>query len=116
MNGILVGLALKHPYLTQFRRAMWPAHLLAGSTASTVWFEASVHVPAQRHQLRSDLVTSLTTSPPLARALAERNYDRLTPVQTAVLADAASVRDLLVSAQTGSGQTVAYRLATAKTL
>jgi ATP-dependent RNA helicase DeaD len=61
-------------------------------------------------------VTSLTTSTPLARALAERNYDRLTPVQTAVLADAASGRDLLVSAQTGSGKTVAYGLAIAKNL
>ncbi|MBN8987877.1 MAG: DEAD/DEAH box helicase [Rhizobiales bacterium] len=56
-------------------------------------------------------MTSLTTSPPLARALAERNFDSLTPVQTAVLADDAAGRDLLVSAQTGSGKTVAYGLA-----
>jgi ATP-dependent RNA helicase DeaD len=62
------------------------------------------------------LVTFLTTSPPLARALAERNYDSPTPVQTAVLADAAADRDLLVSAQTGSGKTVAYGLALAKKL
>jgi len=61
-------------------------------------------------------VTSLTTSPPLARALAERNYQSLTPVQTAVLADDASGRDLLVSAQTGSGKTVAYGLAIAENL
>jgi ATP-dependent RNA helicase DeaD len=61
-------------------------------------------------------VTPSTTSPPLARALAERNYDSLTPVQTAVLADAAGGRDLLVSAQTGSGKTVAYGLAIAKNL
>ena len=62
------------------------------------------------------LVTFSTTSPPLARALAERNYDQPTPVQTAVLADAAVDRDLLVSAQTGSGKTVAYGLAIAKDL
>jgi ATP-dependent RNA helicase DeaD len=61
-------------------------------------------------------VTFLTTSPPLAKALAERNYDSPTPVQTAVLADAAAGRDLLVSAQTGSGKTVAYGLAIAKNL
>jgi ATP-dependent RNA helicase DeaD len=61
-------------------------------------------------------VTFLTTSPPLARALAERNYDQPTPVQTAVLAEAAVDRDLLVSAQTGSGKTVAYGLAIAKYL
>jgi ATP-dependent RNA helicase DeaD len=48
--------------------------------------------------------------------LAERNYDSPTPVQTAVLADAAAGRDLLVSAQTGSGKTVAYGLAIAKNL
>ncbi|QOZ22872.1 DEAD/DEAH box helicase [Bradyrhizobium sp. CCBAU 51753] len=57
-----------------------------------------------------------TTSPPLARALAERSYDRPTPVQTAVLANEAVGRDLLVSAQTGSGKTVAYGLAMASDL
>ncbi|WP_342740373.1 DEAD/DEAH box helicase [Bradyrhizobium sp. B117] len=55
-------------------------------------------------------------TPPLARALAERNYDSLTPVQLAVLAHEAAGRDLLVSAQTGSGKTVAYGLAIAKNL
>src|SRR3984885_13749765 len=61
-------------------------------------------------------VTFMPTSPPLARALAERNYDQPTPVQTAVLADDAEGRDLLVSAQTGSGKTVAYGLAIASDL
>ena len=61
-------------------------------------------------------MTLLPTHPPLARALAERNFDRLTQVQTAVLADEAAGRDLLVSAQTGSGKTVAYGLAIAKNL
>jgi ATP-dependent RNA helicase DeaD len=58
----------------------------------------------------------MPTSPPLARALAERQYDQPTPVQTAVLADDAAGRDLLVSAQTGSGKTVAYGLAIANDL
>lgn len=58
-------------------------------------------------------VKSLPASPPLARALAERNYNDATPVQTAVLAPDAIGRDLLVSAQTGSGKTVAYGLAIA---
>ncbi|HEY5130574.1 MAG TPA: DEAD/DEAH box helicase, partial [Bradyrhizobium sp.] len=61
-------------------------------------------------------MTFLTTSPPLAKALAERAYDSPTPVQTAVLTEAAAGRDLLVSAQTGSGKTVAYGLAIAKSL
>lgn len=53
-----------------------------------------------------------TASPPLARALAERDYNEPTPVQAAIL-EAAPARDLLVSAQTGSGKTVAYGLAIA---
>ncbi|MFN5456045.1 DEAD/DEAH box helicase, partial [Bradyrhizobium sp.] len=56
------------------------------------------------------------TVPPLARALAERNYEQPTPVQLAVLDDEAVDRDLLVSAQTGSGKTVAYGLAMATNL
>ena len=56
------------------------------------------------------------TSPPFTRALTERDYKEATPVQAAVLADEAAERDLLVSAQTGSGKTVAYGLALASTL
>jgi ATP-dependent RNA helicase DeaD len=51
------------------------------------------------------------TSPELARALAERQYTDPTPVQSAVLTGEAIGRDILVSAQTGSGKTVAYGLA-----
>jgi ATP-dependent RNA helicase DeaD len=61
-------------------------------------------------------VTFLTANPPIARALAERSYTEATPVQAAVLADDAAGRDLLVSAQTGSGKTVAYGLAVATNL
>ena len=61
-------------------------------------------------------MTFLSTGPSLARALAERNYNDSTPVQAAVLADDAAGRDLLVSAQTGSGKTVAYGLAIADNL
>lgn len=57
-----------------------------------------------------------TALPPLARALAERNFAKPTPVQTAILAEDAGGRDLLVSAQTGSGKTVAYGLAFANEL
>ncbi len=58
----------------------------------------------------------LPTSPPLARALAERNYTEPTPVQNAVLEPAAVGSYLLVSSQTGSGKTVAYGLAIGETL
>ncbi len=53
--------------------------------------------------------------PALDRALAERGYAEPTPVQEAVL-EAEAGRDLLVSAQTGSGKTVAFGLALAPTL
>ncbi|HKX65466.1 MAG TPA: DEAD/DEAH box helicase, partial [Rhizomicrobium sp.] len=56
------------------------------------------------------------THPALARALAERDYTQPTPVQTAVVAQEAEGRDLLVSAQTGSGKTIAFGLAMAETL
>jgi len=52
----------------------------------------------------------------LARALAERNYTDPTPVQLAVLKPETNRRDILVSAQTGSGKTVAYGLALAASL
>jgi len=54
--------------------------------------------------------------PPLAQAIAARGYEELTPVQAAVIADEARGRDLLVSAQTGSGKTVAFGLAMAADL
>jgi ATP-dependent RNA helicase DeaD len=50
--------------------------------------------------------------PSLAKALAARGYTDLTPVQTAVM-EAEAGRDLLVSAKTGSGKTVAYGIALA---
>ncbi|MBV1836145.1 DEAD/DEAH box helicase [Acetobacter estunensis] len=52
----------------------------------------------------------------LAHALAERGYEEPTAVQAAVLADDAQGRDLLVSARTGSGKTVAFGLAMASEL
>ncbi len=48
--------------------------------------------------------------PALAQALSERGYSVLTPVQEAVLAPEVAAADLLVSAQTGSGKTVAFGL------
>ena len=53
---------------------------------------------------------------PLTRALVERSYTDLTSVQSAVLDPQIQERDLLVSAQTGSGKTVAYGLAMSSTL
>ena len=54
--------------------------------------------------------------PALAGAIAARGYDTLTAVQEAMLEDRAQGRDLLVSAQTGSGKTVAFGVAIAPVL
>ncbi|GHE95445.1 DEAD/DEAH box helicase [Aliiroseovarius zhejiangensis] len=52
----------------------------------------------------------------ISAALAERGYDTLTQVQTAVSDPALEGADLLVSAQTGSGKTVGFGLAIAPVL
>ena len=54
--------------------------------------------------------------PALAEALAKKGYETLTPVQDSVLDPKLLGEDLLVSAQTGSGKTVAFGLAMASTL
>ena len=54
--------------------------------------------------------------PSLRRAIASKNYLEPTAVQAAVMAPEVDDRDLLVSAQTGSGKTVAFGLALAKKL
>ena len=61
-------------------------------------------------------MTFPTTHPALSRALSERDYKDATPVQMAVVTEEAEGRDLLVSAQTGSGKTIAFGLALAETL
>ncbi|RED52206.1 DEAD/DEAH box helicase [Aestuariispira insulae] len=54
--------------------------------------------------------------PALNQALANRGYESLTPVQQAVIAPDLAGKDTLVSAQTGSGKTVAFGLAMAPDL
>ena len=54
--------------------------------------------------------------PAIAKALSNRGYSTLTPVQQAMLDPALVASDALVSAQTGSGKTVAFGIAMAPTL
>ncbi len=61
-------------------------------------------------------MTFETLPPLLSEALAKRGYTAPTPVQAAMLGDEAASRDLLVSAQTGSGKTVAFGIAMAEQL
>jgi len=77
-------------------------------------------LPVRAALARGPMIVSPMTiaefSSPLGEALAERGYAQLTPVQTAVLEPEALGRDLVVSAQTGSGKTVAFGLAMANEL
>ncbi|WP_417318710.1 DEAD/DEAH box helicase [Erythrobacter aureus] len=57
-----------------------------------------------------------TLPPVIGDALAARGYDAPTPVQAAVIDPEAQGRDLIVSAQTGSGKTVAFGIALADQL
>lgn len=52
--------------------------------------------------------------PALAQALTKRGYETLTPVQQEILAPELIAADILVSAQTGSGKTVAFGIAIAR--
>ena len=52
----------------------------------------------------------------ISEALAERGYAAPTPVQEATITPDAAGRDLIVSAQTGSGKTVAFGIALAEQL
>ena len=61
-------------------------------------------------------MSTIHTPSPLSEALAARGYDALTSVQDAVLQPEAEGRDLVVSAQTGSGKTVAFGLGMAAQL
>jgi ATP-dependent RNA helicase DeaD len=64
--------------------------------------------------LPADLPAAIPAA--LAAALTERGYDTLTEVQAATIQPELAGRDLLVSARTGSGKTVAFGLAIADEL
>ncbi|SHF89454.1 ATP-dependent RNA helicase DeaD [Kaistia soli DSM 19436] len=64
----------------------------------------------------SAVTAPIIRHPALAAALAERGYTSLTAVQSAVVGTEVGESDLLVSAQTGSGKTVAYGLTMATTI
>ncbi|MEY4161127.1 MAG: hypothetical protein RLZZ136_1748, partial [Pseudomonadota bacterium] len=69
------------------------------------------------HRSHKQAKMSFETLPTLLReALEARGYAAPTPVQAAVLKPEAAGRDLVVSAQTGSGKTVAFGLAIADQL
>jgi ATP-dependent RNA helicase DeaD len=70
------------------------------------------------HHFLESLLMALpeTIAPALLRALEAKGYSDLTPVQSAMLGEGVGTADLLVSAQTGSGKTVAFGMAIADNL
>lgn len=62
------------------------------------------------------MTAEIMIAEPLAEALAQKGYETLTPVQEAVMDPELVDADLLVSAQTGSGKTVAFGLALSASL
>lgn len=64
----------------------------------------------------SDMINQAPLPPALSEALAAQGYETLTPVQREVTKAGYGDADLLVSAQTGSGKTVGFGLAIARTV
>jgi ATP-dependent RNA helicase DeaD len=71
---------------------------------------------AATRQENRDVMPFNSLPPLLSEALSARGYTAPTPVQAAVLEPGTAGRDLIVSAQTGSGKTVAFGLAMATEL
>lgn len=71
---------------------------------------------AQGGRIHLPVMTFTNIPQPLSEALAAHGYETLTPVQSAVCEPEARGRDLVVSAQTGSGKTVAFGIAMADEL
>lgn len=78
-----------------------------------------VILPLERSAVRPSSLPNKRTrtlKKTIADALARKGYDVLTPVQKAVTQSELVGRDLLVSAQTGSGKTIGFGLAISSTL
>ncbi len=94
-----------------------PALLFVGRMRCTAPAFQALHAAARwRPTLQGTPRDLLQNQPDAGQSPFRRDYQDPTPVQAAVLADEALGRDVLVSAQTGSGKTVAYGLAMAATI
>ncbi|MDB5658654.1 MAG: box helicase [Cypionkella sp.] len=76
-------------------------------------FLMGLHGHGQGHPPSGNDMIDPMIAAPLAAALTAKGYETLTAVQTAMLQPDAQGRDVLVSAQTGSGKTVAFGIAIA---
>ena len=85
------------------------------SKLAPVFMEPSCRMHLGRKFIRRKL-TMTNIIQTLADALAKQGYDTLTPVQEACIDPNLEGKDLLVSAQTGSGKTVGFGLAIGPTI
>ena len=86
MSGILARFGLKQGQFIRSAAPAWPPIVWARDPDP---FGSPFAVFRRQPPTKAHSVSFLPTSPPLARALAERNYNEPTPVQAAVLEDAA---------------------------
>jgi ATP-dependent RNA helicase DeaD len=101
-------------------RAIHRIHAQAGLPQHFLHRHIGLFRVTARSDMTGDNVPLQKTGPfvieTLSAALAEQGYTSLTPVQEAMSDAALFDKDLLVSAQTGSGKTVGFGLAIAPTL
>ncbi len=98
----------------QFPLVLYPSAHSTYNTAS-----ANPCAPAgrtNRYSERKNMTDFEGVVPALGQALNKRGYSVLTPVQEAMLAPELADADALVSAQTGSGKTIAFGMAVAPAL
>jgi superfamily II DNA/RNA helicase len=73
-------------------------------------FGAAAHVAIERKKSKLTSFTELGLAAPIARALAEEDYQTPTPIQAQAIPPILAGRDLIGIAQTGTGKTAAFAL------
>jgi ATP-dependent RNA helicase DeaD len=94
-------------------RAFCPTALLCCNSILQRSMDIAANKAHGAHKSQGNLMSFDNIPALLSEALTARGYTAFTPVQSAVIETEAEGRDLIVSAQTGSGKTVAFGLAMA---
>ena len=80
------------------------------TTEHAAILDASIDADAANEMVVSEAFAALINDPALLKAISASGYTVPTPVQAAAIPAAVAGRDLIVSAQTGSGKTAAFML------